>query len=148
MSGEAWTRAVGAETLLANWFAASLVLMANALIFFHMARVKTLELKAGPAGLIAFGLIMGSIVLMIGSTCIYAHRSLAAADHLPKRDTRNERRIVFSTLTFFAMMSSMTAVIAYVVLRGGQNAINAWALDEGLARRSSDTADGSIRTDK
>ena len=102
-------------------------MMANALIFFHMARVNSLELSAGPARILAFSLIVASIVLVIGSTCIYAQRALDAARSLPARARRSEQRAVGCTLAFFAAMCVIASMVGYAVLHGSVGAITAWA---------------------
>ena len=53
------------ETSLAGWFSGTMLLLTNALVFFHLARVKTIEMHPSIACVVAVSLICLSVIMLI-----------------------------------------------------------------------------------
>ena len=117
-TAESWTRAIGAESLLSSWAGTSMLLLANALIFFHMARVRSLEVGKGQAAFVAVVLIAAGVAVQIGSTVVYGQRARRAIQHLPITEQVAERNYHRAILAFCATMCLVLVLIAFVVLRG------------------------------
>ena len=97
--------------------------MANALIFYHITRVRSIELATRPAGYIALSMIAASVLLMVVAVSIYAARSTSAAAELPPGDRRMERTFIGVTLAFFAFMCLVVALVGFVIIRGSLQAL-------------------------
>jgi len=77
---------IGSESLLASWVGASLLLLGNALLFFHMVNVSSsLEVSRPLAGLIATGFVIVSVLVLLIATSSYRIRSEKAVNNLPSR---------------------------------------------------------------
>ena len=79
-----WTRVVGSENLLSSWLNASLLLLGNALIFYHMANTQTIEASKPVAGLIATAFVLTSLAILLSSIRAYYLRAPSAAANLPE----------------------------------------------------------------
>jgi len=126
-TAERWARVVGSEGLLAAWVSASLLLMGNALIFFHMAKVHSLEIAPALAAGLALALIAGSALLVVGSTFSYASRSARSIEALPPAAQNSERRTAGFVFVFSTVMCVVICAIGLVMMRGSLSPLLKWA---------------------
>lgn len=91
---ELWSRVIGSESLLASWLGTSLLLLGNALLFFHMVTVsESLEVSRPLAGSIATGFVSLSVIVLLVAISSYRIRSQQAVDNLPLRLQSFEDRV-------------------------------------------------------
>ena len=95
-----------------------MLLLANALIFFHMARVRSLEIKKGQAAAIAVTLISAGVAIQVGSTVMYGQRARRAIQHLPEAERDLEHKCHYAILAFCVTMCVILGAIALAILRG------------------------------
>ena len=95
-----------------------MMLLANALIFFHMVRVRSLELNTGTAALVTVALITLGVIVQVSTTIMYGKRVARALPGLPKSEQHLEQQIERGILVFCAMLGLVMAFIGYVMLRG------------------------------
>ena len=76
MSSDIWFP----ESLYVEWLSASLILMTTSLLFYHMTRVKSLEMNPKVSGIFAVSLILISVFLAGISVVPYFERITAATD--------------------------------------------------------------------
>lgn len=69
------------ESLYVEWLSASLILMTTSLLFYHMTRVKSLEMNNKLSGLFAVSLILISVILAGISVIPYFQRITDAVEH-------------------------------------------------------------------
>lgn len=89
-----WSRAIGSESLLASWLNASLLLLGNALLFYHMVTMsQTPDVSHPVAGCIATGFLVVSTLILFVCTSSYRFRSTRVVELLPEKARSRERRI-------------------------------------------------------
>ena len=95
------------ESLLSTWLGASIITLTTSLLFYHMTRVKSLEMNSRIAGVFAVALILMSIGIAIVSIFPYYQRvGYILEDEKDKNDPEkmrrsnleNEYRILYTTL--------------------------------------------------
>ena len=133
-TAERWARAVGSEGLLAAWVSASLLLMGNALIFFHIAKVHSLEITPALASVLALALIAGSALLVVGSTFSYASRSAQSIGTLPPAAQKSERRTASFVFLFSTVMCVLICAIGLVMVRGSLSPLFKWTTGQRSER--------------
>ena len=103
------------ETLLNSWFSGSMLLLANAFIFFHMARVRSLELNSRTAALVAVVLIVAGALMLLGSICVYRIRMGEAARSIPMPLRREEGVFAWCTLVLFIFIMVVFCSIDWII---------------------------------
>jgi len=105
------------ESALAGWFSGTMLLLTNALVFFHLAKVRTLEMQPAVAGVVATSMILLSVFMLIWSMCVYAWR----LRHIIRDDktvAKHENRLIpLSTIGLFLLICLLFLFIAAHILR-------------------------------
>lgn len=113
------------ESLLSTWLGASIITLTTSLLFYHMTRVKSLEMNPRIAGIFAVALILMSIGIAIVSIFPYYQRigyilQDETQDKDPEKIRRanleNEYRILYTTLCSIIIFIEIG--IAITIFRG------------------------------
>ena len=102
-----------------------MLLLANALIFFHMARVQSLELNTRVAALIAVSLIVTGALMLLGSILVYSMRVRKAAPDLPPLLRNQEVAFARCTLVLFVFIMVVFSSIAWIISHGSLSTLEA-----------------------
>lgn len=114
---ELWSRVIGSESLLASWIASSLLLLGNALLFFHMVSAsKSVEVSRPLAGIIATGFVILSVMVLLVSTRSYRTRSKEAVGKLPTSLKPFERSVKGWNNTMSGMLCALFVFVGFVIV--------------------------------
>ncbi len=119
---DVWGRVVGAEGNLAGWLNASLLLLGNALLFYHMVTSRTLEANRRQAGLIACAFVAASLGVLLTGTATYVNHTRGALSDLPARDRPDEKVAFFSTQAGAVYLGLLFAAVAGLIFSGSMRA--------------------------
>ena len=106
------------ESLLANWFTASFLLMTVSLLFYHMTRTKSLEMDPRIAGAFSVALILISLILALSTLFPYYERIGTAIDEKEIAYPEKEQRYRILYLTIGIILVSIEFGIAIAIIRG------------------------------
>ena len=109
------------ENLYVEWLMASFILMTTSLLFYHMTRVKSLEMNSKISGIFAVTLILISVILAGVSIVPYYERISSAVEkptpeETPKEMKReNTYKILYTTLGCCLMVIQLCIAFAIIV---------------------------------
>ena len=113
-----WTNVLGTESLLCAWFSSCMLLLANALLFFHMSRVKSIVLSAPTASLMAISFIIIGVALLVTALVCYGVRATKATALLRHAQLRNkEKSITITHIVLFSFIVLLFLSVVFVIAK-------------------------------
>ena len=92
------------EAVLSEWLAVVFPLMTSSLLFYHMTRVKSLEMDKRLAALFAISLIMVCILYNVSSIFPYSERmNYIISEARRENDNQNVNKLTLLKYTFVAL---------------------------------------------
>ena len=114
------------EGVYAQWIGVSLLLTASSLLFYHMTRVKSLEMNPKLSGIFAISLILSAVIIGIVSMIPYYKRiqhnlNILENTKLNKESEnaiKNENSYRISYIAITIAMIIIELGISYVIITG------------------------------
>ena len=106
------------ESLLAAWLAASFMLMTASLLFYHMTRIKSLEMDPRIAGIFAVALILIALTLTVATLFPYYERIGDAITQKEFKYPGREQRYRGLYLSIGIILATIEFGIAISIIRG------------------------------
>ena len=111
------------EELYSGWISNSLVLMTSSLLFYHMTKVKSLEMPSKIAGFFAVTLILVSMAYAISSIIPYYQRTRRFIDNHQGNSkyidqVSNEKSNQILYIILGAVLCSVQLGIAWIIIKG------------------------------
>ncbi len=103
------------EGLYGSWLANSFILMTMSLLFYHMTKVKSLEMDRRVAGVFAVALIIVSIIMGLSSMFPYFQR---VGSLVKKEKDKEEDRIRTMYIVLGAIVILIQIGIAATIIMG------------------------------
>ena len=122
---EQWSRVIGAESLLASWLGGSLLLLGNALLFFHMVAASgSLGIDRSIAGIIATGFVVVSVMVLLPAAHSYRLRSRKAVANLPTSLQTTESRVKTWNNIISTLLCVLFVFVGAVIVHGSVAALS------------------------
>ena len=112
-----WSRVTAAESQLSDWFSSCMLLVANALIFFHLARKKSFELSQGKAAIIAVAFMLAAVAVLGAAIASYHIRIKSAMVLLDVADRKREDSISSSLFSIVIVVACIIMAVAWIVAK-------------------------------
>lgn len=114
------------EGVYAQWLGVSLLLTASSLLFYHMTRVKSLEMNPKLSGIFAISLIISAVAIGIVSMIPYYQRIQHNLNYLNTRNHDKETETAIKKennyrISYIAITIAMIIIelgISYVIISG------------------------------
>ena len=108
------------ELIVVAWLSAGFILVTTALLFYHMTKVSSLEMRPGIAGVFAASLMVASVVITLCAVMVYFRRTALLFRTQPQDDPllRSETAVRTLYAFLFLFVGAIEVCIAFCVLRG------------------------------
>ena len=106
------------ESLLASWLGASFLLMTASLLFYHMTRIKSLEMDPRIAGIFSVALILIALVLTVATLFPYYERIGTAIRKKEIKNPEMEQKYRNLYLTIGIILATIEFGIAAAIVKG------------------------------
>ena len=103
------------ETAYNSWMAVSIVLMTTALLFYHMTQSRSLQMPAGAAAAFAVGLMVLSIMVVVGSIVSYYDRISNVTDHHDTQARKERKYQIFYTSVGAIFVTVEVLVCVFII---------------------------------
>jgi hypothetical protein len=106
------------ESLMASWLGASFLLMTASLLFYHMTRIKSLEMDPRIAGIFAVSLILIALMLTVATLFPYYERIGTAIEQKELKYPSREQRYRNLYLSIGIILAIIEFSISIAIIRG------------------------------